>query len=111
MLAIYVRADALLWAALAFHIILREIKVNFAAFVISFTATAAALADNVGARIFAVIWALFGTGLVLLWVSSAFVLHLAVSYHFRLEKEQSALDLKCVKQTKEILRRQMWRSA
>lgn len=53
-------------------------------------------------RIIAVIWSLLGTGLVLLWVSSAFALHIAIVYYFKLKSEKSLLDFEFSKKIKNM---------
>ena len=81
----------LVWVK-TYHLVCRDVYQIF----VNYTSTYA--------RVFAVTWALVGTGLVLLWVSSAFVLHLAVTYRFQLKKEKSFWDLKCVQKSKKRLR-------
>ena len=51
-------------------------------------------------RIVGIIWVVLGTGLVLIWVSSAFVLHLAFSFYFKLTPEKSFYELRIIQEMK-----------
>jgi hypothetical protein len=59
------------------------------------------LIKHLNMKVLGTLWALFGTALVLTWVSSAWVLHLSVVLYFQIPKEKTLCQLKCFKRWKQ----------